>query len=91
MKKIVLAKLTAEDAEKMITLESNVRSFKTLLENQFIEEYERKDINNILKDITHQKNQLYQDFIIKYKTPYIANNNYHISPISYELFIEVYK
>lgn len=90
MRKITLAKLTQDDSDRLITLESNICSFKTLLENQFLEHGEKEKIQQKLRDLLTQKDQLLQDFIGKYKLPYFANNNYHISPTSQEIFLEVF-
>ena len=91
MKKIVLTKLENEEAEKIKTLDANAYTFKTLLNNQFIEESDQNDINNLLKDLFYKKEQLYEEFVNKYNLPYIADNKYFISPITHELYIEIYE
>lgn len=91
MKKIVLAKLKNEDAETIITLDANAYTYETLLNNQFIGEDERSNIKNLLKDLLCKKAQFYEDIVNEYKLPYIANNNYYVSPVSHEIYIEIYE
>lgn len=90
MKKVVLAKLTKKEAEKIMSLHANIFTFRTLQNNQFITESEVKECRAIINKIVNEKNNFYQLITEKYMIPNIVDGNYHISPDTCELYIKVY-
>lgn len=91
MKRIVLTKLSSEDAQILITKDANAFTLKTLLKNQYLSETDYSEIEDLLKELYIQKNKIYEEYVEKYRLPHIANNNYRVSPHSNELYIEVYE
>lgn len=90
MRKVILAKLTAQESELIQAKERNYNTFKTLLQNQFISSEEKQAIAHEVNKLASDAKLFYSNLSQKYGIPYVANLNYRVSPETNELFIEVF-
>lgn len=90
MRKVILAKLAQEEADRIFECERHYNTMLTLLQNQFIDVNEKKNIRESLPDFKQRVNQEYKNIISKYNLPYISNSRYRVNSETYELYVDVY-
>lgn len=90
MRKIVLAKLTQDEVEKIFECERYLSTMITLLQNQFISKNEKETVRASLPLCRQKVTQEYQKIIKKYNLPNITNARYRVDSDTYELYVQVY-
>ena len=90
MRRIVLAKLTIDEAETIDKAERNYFTNITLLKNQFISEEEKKIISEKTTELKRNVNLAYKEVLKKYKIPYLSDAVYFLDPDTDELIVEVH-
>ena len=90
MKKVILAKITQEEMNRLQNANSITNTLKTLSENQFLDEKAKEKIASRLSESIKILNEVYKEITNKYKIPYLAKNNYRLSTEKNEIYVEVY-
>ena len=89
MKRVVLAKLSEVEFDKLQQLEANVNTYRTLLNNQFLEKEDRETVMQKGKELRVEYDIYYKNICNKYHIPYNIGNTYQFSPETHELYVEL--
>ena len=89
MRKVILAKLTLQDSEEIQSSDRIYRTFKSLLQNQFISEEKKSDIAVEMQKSLLKSREVYKAVMLKYNIPYSIDVLYNIDPITDELYVYI--
>ena len=89
MKKFILTQLTEIEAEDIKIKVAKAETYRTLLENQFINDKEKVIIYKMHQQAINDVKMNYNDLLKKYNLPYVKDQQYMISEEN-ELYIKLF-
>lgn len=89
MKKVILAKITDDDGDKIRKAERNYNTFLTLMENEFLSNEQKQTVIQRLPVLRQEVISLYEKTISKYNVAHVIQAQYRLS-VNNELFVETY-